>query len=64
MTTSRRIDIAATLATLPAFPQLRGKRVRLPSFTTYMLSSAAINSASAVFTVPGWKYAHPALMES
>ena len=29
MATARRIDIAATLATLPAFPQLRGKRVRL-----------------------------------
>ena len=29
MTTARRIDIAATLAALPAFPQLRGKRVHL-----------------------------------
>ena len=29
MATNRRIDIAATLATLPAFPQLRGKRARL-----------------------------------
>ena len=29
MATDRRIDIAATLAALPAFPQLRGKRVRL-----------------------------------
>ena len=29
MATDRRIDIAATLATLPGFPQLRGKRVRL-----------------------------------
>jgi len=29
MATARRIDIAATLAALPAFPQLRGKRVRL-----------------------------------
>jgi RimJ/RimL family protein N-acetyltransferase len=29
MTGSARIDIAATLAALPAFPQLQGKRVRL-----------------------------------
>jgi len=29
MTGSARIDIAATLASLPAFPQLQGKRVRL-----------------------------------
>ena len=29
MATDRRIDIAATLAALPAFPQLRGKRLRL-----------------------------------
>ncbi|HEY9400911.1 MAG TPA: GNAT family N-acetyltransferase, partial [Luteimonas sp.] len=29
MTDAARIDIAATLAALPAFPQLQGKRVRL-----------------------------------
>ena len=29
MATARRIDIAATLAALPAFPQLRSKRLRL-----------------------------------
>lgn len=29
MATNRRIDIAATLAALPGFPQLRGMRVRL-----------------------------------
>ncbi len=29
MTTTSRIDIASTLAELPAFPQLQGKRVRL-----------------------------------